>query len=248
MALLTAYFDESGIHAGDHRCVVAGFVGNDAQWHSFIKDWVDAILPRKNLHMKELPWSRHPERIPPLLEKLGPIPHKYNLRPVQVSVVWSDFISVVKGKVSQKFINPYMLCAVCCMSVVFAEMAGTDDVYFLFDRQEGLRKEAMEAIRTFSFEVAGVDSRFKGADFIRGTNTVCLDPADYLAYIVREHGIDSESFKFKSGISILGTKGVYGGKMARDDLAAMVEWWQQDHTPKEILANLSKNPFFRGPR
>jgi hypothetical protein len=29
-------FDESGIHKGDHLCVVAGFVGNDAQWLSFI--------------------------------------------------------------------------------------------------------------------------------------------------------------------------------------------------------------------
>jgi hypothetical protein len=40
MAMLTAYFDESGIHKGDHLCVVAGFVGNDAQWLALIRDWV----------------------------------------------------------------------------------------------------------------------------------------------------------------------------------------------------------------
>lgn len=32
MALLTGYFDESGIHENEHGCVIAGFVGNDAQW------------------------------------------------------------------------------------------------------------------------------------------------------------------------------------------------------------------------
>lgn len=32
MAMLTAYFDESGIHPGNHVCVVGGFIGNDVQW------------------------------------------------------------------------------------------------------------------------------------------------------------------------------------------------------------------------
>ena len=51
-AMLTAYFDESGIHKGDHLCVVAGFVGNDAQWLSFIHNWIAALKPRPNLPVK----------------------------------------------------------------------------------------------------------------------------------------------------------------------------------------------------
>src|SRR5271157_452890 len=82
LAALTAYFDESGIHEGDHRCVVAGFVGNDPQWQAFASDWIAAIKPRKNLHMCELPWKRRPHRVIPLLASLGPIPSKYNLRHV----------------------------------------------------------------------------------------------------------------------------------------------------------------------
>jgi hypothetical protein len=34
LLMLTAYFDESGIHEGPHLCVVAGYLGNDAQWTS----------------------------------------------------------------------------------------------------------------------------------------------------------------------------------------------------------------------
>jgi hypothetical protein len=246
--MLTAYFDESGIHSGNHLCVVGGFVGNGAQWQSFIKDWVVAIRPRQNLHMKDLRWSKQPDRIAELLAKLGPIPHRYNLRPVAVSIPWTDFTSVAEGKVSKKFVNPYVICAVCCMQGVLGEVAGKDDVHFIFDRQEGLRKEAIQAIRDFSFDYCGVDTRFKGADFIKRADTVCLDPADYLAYIIRERGVDPESFKSKAGSSILGTTGGHGGRMARDQLVSMVEWWQQGHTPSEILANLSRNPFFRGPR
>lgn len=63
MTLLTGYFDESGIHDGDHRCVVGGFVGNDAQWQALVADWIPAIHPRLNLHMTKLRWKQHPERI-----------------------------------------------------------------------------------------------------------------------------------------------------------------------------------------
>jgi len=248
MALLTAYLDESGVHEGDHLCVVAGFVGNDAQWQAVIADWIPAILPRKNLHMKELRWNQHPERIAPLLAKLGPIPYKYNLHPVAVSLSWSDFISVAKGKVSKKFVNPYVICAGCCMCIVLEEIVGTDEIYFLFDRQEGERREAIDRIRDFSFDACGIDSRFRGAEFIERASTVCLDPADYLAYIFRERGIDPESFKSKSGVTIMGTKDGHGGRIRREQLVEMVEWWGQEHSPKEILMNMAKRPFFRGPR
>ena len=97
MALLTGYFDESGIHEGDHLCVISGFVGNDAQWTAFAADWIPAVHPRLNLHMKELRWNQHPERIKKLLLKLGPIPYKYNLKPVSVSLSWRDYNSYVKG-------------------------------------------------------------------------------------------------------------------------------------------------------
>src|SRR5208283_2300018 len=72
LAMLTAYFDESGIHKGDHLCVVAGWVGNDAQWTSFVVDWIKALGHRKNLHMKSLrSWSGHRAYYERFLSKLG---------------------------------------------------------------------------------------------------------------------------------------------------------------------------------
>ena len=247
VALLTAYLDESGIHDGDHLCVVAGFIGNDPQWAAFANDWIAALRPKKNLHMKDLRWRRRPSQIMSLLSKLGPIPHKYNLAAVGVSLSQKDYLASGLEKVSKRFTNPYVICATCCMSVALTEVAKKDDLHFIFDRQEGLRREAMEAIRNFSFDYCGIDSRFKGADFMNRADTVCLDPADYLAYIIRERESDLKSFKSKVGAPIMGNKG-YGGRIQQDQLMTMAQWWQNPPTVAETLIDLSKNPYFRGPR
>lgn len=130
MALMTAYFDESGVHEGDHYCVVAGFFGNDAQWSALAASWIPAIKPRLNLHMTKLRWNQHPERIAPMLARVGPIPGKFNLTPVGVGVKWSDWNKIVKGKIREKFTNPYVLCSHACMGIILLELLGSDDVYF----------------------------------------------------------------------------------------------------------------------
>jgi hypothetical protein len=255
MALLTAYFDESGVHPGNHFCVVAGFVGNDAQWQSFIAEWIAAIRPRKNLHMKELRWNQHPERIGPLLARLGPLPEKHNLKPVAVSLNWEDWNEIVKGKVREKFTTPYMLCAQACIGTVLTKIAGSDDVYFLFDRQERLRRSAINALRDLVFDYIGVDSRVKGIDFILRKSTVCLDPSDYLAFIVRERGIDDKSQKAQLGASIMGTLPGDGGRFSRQQLTWQVEQYiaagmvpggtMVSITP-EMFQLLLSNPYWRG--
>jgi hypothetical protein len=245
VAVLTGYFDESGIHEGDHLCVVSGFIGNDAQWGAFVNDWIPAIKPRPNLHMVKLKWDRYPHLIAPLLAKLGPIPHKYNLKPLSVSVPWRDYNCIVKAKVDGEFANPYITCAMSCIAVALTQIIGKDDIYFWFDWQEGLRRETMEKLKSLVFDLAGVDSRVKGMDFIKRKNTVCTDPGDYLAYIVRERGIDENSPKAIMGKSIIGSGG-YGGQIRPEQLEEMVAYWQSDRTIKSLMEEFSRNPFFRG--
>jgi hypothetical protein len=256
MALMTAYFDESGIHEGDHYCIVAGFVGNDAQWHAFAADWIPAIKPRKNLHLTKLRWNQHPERIAPLLARTGPIPGKFNLTAVAVGLKWHDYNTIVKGKIREKFTNPYMLCAHCAMAVVLFEVIGSNDVCFLFDRQEGLRRETMQTLRDFVFDWIGVDSRIKGLEFVRRESTVCLDPADYLAFILREQALNESSIKVKMGESLLAMP-VLGGPIRPDQLKWMVDDLVADGFspdkqlppfPEKAVRELAMNPYWRGPR
>src|ERR1035438_10388491 len=115
LAMLTAYVDESGIHPGNHLCVVAGYYGNDAQWGGFIGQWIPALCQRKNLHMRELRWKEE-ARIGPMLAKLGGIPDKFGLNRIVGGIWHKHHGELVKGVVNEKYSSPYMLAAQACMS------------------------------------------------------------------------------------------------------------------------------------
>ena len=91
---ITAYLDESG-HSGLGHVVVAGFFGNESQWAAFAPAWEQALKPKKSLHMRKLHWN-HP-RAQRLLARLGPIPYKYDLRPVFGSVFVKDYYDLVEN-------------------------------------------------------------------------------------------------------------------------------------------------------
>jgi len=255
MAILTAYFDESGVHDDDQRenhcCVVAGYVGNSEQWHDLAAEWIPAIHPRKNLHMKKLRWNQHPERIGPLLARLGPLPEKYNLQPVQVWVRWCDYKAVF-GKPNDPFTEPYVLCANLSIVACLLEFLPSDDsIYFIFDRQEGIRRETMQKVRDVTYDWLGVDRRVEGIEFISRHQTVCLDPADYLAFMSHEEALDAESRKVKLGRTIFDGRQSIGGKFSLTQLQWLLDEGIRkagDKFPTEEIKNLMKLPHFRGPK
>jgi hypothetical protein len=254
--MLTAYFDESGIHKGDHLCVIAGFVGNDAPWCSFAKEWHEALRPRPNLHMRTLRWKQHPERIGPLLARLGPIPYRYNLKPVYCGMWQRDYDEIVKGKLRERFTNPYMTCAQSCMAVALCEVVGSDEIAFVFDRQR-VHKSAIQVLDGLVFGKFRVDSRVNGLTFLPRAATVCLDPADYLAFQIREYTLDNNSPKAKLGMSILLSGKQYGGIITREQLQERNEelirfgvtaGGQTSVAERtRLFQNLMKNPYFQGP-
>jgi hypothetical protein len=255
MAIMIAYFDESGIHDDDlrenHCCVVAGYVGNSEQWHALAAEWIPAIRPRKNLHMKELRWKKHPERIGLLLARLGPIPEKYNLQPVQVWVRWCDYKTVFNQS-ADPFMAPYVLCANLSIVTCLLDFLPSDDsIYFIFDRQEGLRRETMQKVRDIVYDWLGADRRVEGIDFISRHTNVCLDPADYLAFMSHEQALDPGSQKVKLGCSIFDGRPSIGGKLSLAQLRWLADEGirkAKDKFPAEEIRNLMKFPHFRGPK
>lgn len=253
--MLTAYFDESGIHKGDHLCVVAGFVGNEAQWASFIHDWLAALRPRPLLHMRKLRWNQHPDRIAPLLARLGPIPYRYNLIPVYCGMWQKDYEEIMKGKVREKFTTPYITCAQSCMAIALGELAGPDEVQFVFERQR-VNQSAMENLRSVVFGLVGVDSRVRDIIFRPAREMPCLEPADYLAFQLREWKLDPHSVKATMGMSILGANphgGIYTReqiKQKTDELIAfgLVPGGPPSKPTRELFRQLMNNPYFRGPQ
>ena len=240
--LLTANFDESGTGHNEQLCVVAGFVGNDAQWASFIADWIPALgHHRKNLHMTKLRWNQRYDVIAESLALLGQIPHRYNLAPVNVRMWHRDHQEIVEGNVSSEFTSPYQLCATTCIQTVLSEIAGPDDeVLFIFDRQEGKRAEQMNKFRDWVYGWAKLDKRIRDINFVPRETTVCLDPADYLAFQLHHHGLDPESSKAKAGMPILAAKHMYGGEYSREYLALTVQNLQSEGMSPALFERLRK--------
>jgi hypothetical protein len=220
LAMLTAYFDESGLAPSEQFCAVAGFVGNEAQWSSFIADWIPALgHHRRNLHMTKLRWNRRYEVIASDLARLGKIPHRYNLSPVRVGLWHRDVIDLVKGKINETYANPYVICALTCIGVVLQEVIGPDDeIMFIFDLQKGRRAQTMETLHQIVFQSAKMDRRVKDIDFRPHETTVCLDPADYYAYGFRENQVNREGPRAKACLPIADSEKGYGGILGRHQI------------------------------
>ena len=218
--MLTAYFDESGIHEGNHLCIVAGYVGNDAQWEGFISEWIPALGRRKNLHMKKI---RNFKRAARLLDKLGPIPERHHLQRIVGGIRWRDYNEIVKGPLLGRT-NPYMHAAGICIASALAYIPRSEEIAIVFSAQD-LYQSQMEAVDRVLFRGLKRDSRLKSVTFSSPESTVCFDPADYLAFEVREFNKSSDSEKARAGISILGNGKAVGGIYTPERLREIVDFF-----------------------
>ena len=84
------------------------------------------------------------------------------------------------------------------MAIVLGEIAGSDDVLFVFERQR-VNQSAMENLKSVVFGLVGVDSRVQDVTFSPAKKMPCLEPADYLAFQLREWKLDPNSMKATNG-------------------------------------------------
>ena len=222
--MLTAYFDESGISPDQSLCIVAGFVGNAAQWNAVMSEWIPALQSRPHLHMKKLRWNQQPERIARLLNRLGPIPYHYNLTPVYAGVRWKNYLKYMRGRVREMYTHPYMMCAARCMAWVLGKITKDDQVLFVFDRQD-VHGLALESMKKMVFEFENLDPRVEAVQLASRPSAAsglaknnCLDIADFLAFQLREYRMNRRSPKAKLGKSIMGR-----GKIAYGNIFTAAE-------------------------
>jgi hypothetical protein len=222
LAMLTAYIDESGIHPGEHLCVVAGYCGNDAQWGGLISQWIPALGRRKNLHMRELRWKNEP-RISRLLTNLGAIPERFGLVRIVGGIWHKDHREIVDGIVSNKYSSPYMLAAQACMSYALKSVPPDEEIAFVFDRQH-LYEPVVQDLNGAVFDMMKTDKRLKEITFTDKAATVCLDPADYLAFQIREYKSYPQSRKAALGMSILGDGRAIGEIYSRERVQSYADY------------------------
>jgi hypothetical protein len=222
--LVTAYFDESGLGEAEKVCVVAGFMGNDAQWASLAHDWLEAIKPRKYLHVKDLRFTgTKAHRARSVLAKCGPIPYRYNLEPIVGAVRHDDAKATFAARgLNDVFSTPFMLAMNAAIHVALRLLDPDDSLSIVYEYQERYKK-AMSFQFEQVFKLRQIDHRVQGIVPVTKGQTCCTEPADYLAYMTREGVALGETEIFKMGQSIFGgNTDINGHQWSRQQLDDMV--------------------------
>lgn len=129
MALLRAYFDESGTHGGSKVTGVAGFVGPEAEWTALESEWESELArfsditgkPITELHAYDCVngqdfWFGIDRAIREAYYlRLAPVLVKYKrLRGIAISVEVDDWDNQTTPEFRRRFDSPYQLCAEHC--------------------------------------------------------------------------------------------------------------------------------------
>lgn len=113
IAVIQAFFDESGTHDGAKRLVVAGWFGNRKAWKSLIKEW-RIYLDRANIPYFHAKDSKCRSLRTPLVQAIL----KRNLYGIVCSVAPVDFKKYASDLFKNTFGNAYSMCAFECAQIM----------------------------------------------------------------------------------------------------------------------------------
>jgi hypothetical protein len=130
--MFVAYLDESNSNLQGKVCAVAGFLGTESQWNSFREEWVRTLGRRRVLHMKDLRWKDSDRG---LLVRLGALPDKHRLKRIASLVKNEDYHKIVKGKIRDRYANPYMLAVQMCVAQILKYVSPDESVTIYFEEQ-----------------------------------------------------------------------------------------------------------------
>lgn len=228
LAVLYGYFDESGHESQEWVCV-AGFVGNSGHWNAFVRKWKAALGQRPMLHMNGLRWKQ--ERTRRLLAKLGSIPHACGLDGARGVVRVADYIDLIAGTEDEKLYSGYF----ACLSVIIPQiLRGTprhERIKLVFEQQKeyAWAVENTMAFYThpkraprYAFTSSGLP-RIVEWGFVPKGSTLMTDPADFLAFALREMHARPDSQKAKWCRPIISGRATgFGATLNREQVRRVV--------------------------
>lgn len=187
--MLRAYLDESNSNLQGKVCVVAGFIGSDEQWNAFIEEWIKNLGPqRTSLHMKNLRWKENDRK---LLGRLGALPDKHGLYRVGAVVRNDDYNAIVKGKIRDRYANPYMLAVQMCVAQLLKCVKPAEPVALYFEEQAVYKWRVSELSESVLRLNPG---REISVSILKRDDSPAFQAADYLSYAIshlreKRHGL-----------------------------------------------------------
>jgi len=224
---MRAFIDESG-HEGKNWMFLAGYLGNEDQWTRFEDAWRVGLGPqRRNLHMTDLRWN-HP-RTKNLLERLGPIPEGCGLIPILSGLRFSDYEDLVSGGPAERLLKGWLACLQPLILQMLRVVPDDETVEVVF---EGQREYEPCADLAFTSSLAVPDHPWKRTKdggpkiakwgFVPKGSTIKTDPADYLAFALRELWTDPHSKKTEWCSPILKSGGGVGKIFTRQEIREVI--------------------------
>jgi hypothetical protein len=235
--MLRGYFDESGHESPEWVCV-GGFIGTAEQWGDFVPKWRAALGQRPTLHMTDLRWKQ--ERTRKLLDRLGAIPYACGLEGARGVVRVSDYADLVAGSSDKRIYTGYYACVNVMVMAILRGMPRGERIEFVFERQRQYASavDLVMSILTdpatapnFCFTPTG-RTKIAKCEFVPKGSTLMTDPADYLAFALRELHANPNSMKSKWCAPILEGQTGYGSTLTREQVRRITKraqaWNKQD--------------------
>jgi len=201
--VLRAYLDESG-HESKGWVFLAGFVGTEEQWRDFVPKWRTGLGKRNFLHMNELRWKS--ERTRKLLERLGPIPASCGLEGCMGGVRVKDYEDLLVGTEDEKLLRGYIACLFPLLIQILRGTPRSQRIELVFEEQRQYAPFVEMALSMFAATscIPGAAEwkstpdgkpRLAKWSFVPKGSTIMTDPADYLAFALREAWTNKNSKK-----------------------------------------------------
>ncbi|HEY6345158.1 MAG TPA: DUF3800 domain-containing protein [Bryobacteraceae bacterium] len=206
MITFRAYLDDSGSdwkspprqHESPHY-VLGGYLSTIDKWEVFTNEWQVSIdgPPRieyfkaseaQSLKDQFEGWS--PQERDDLILKLGNLINTFSLLRVDVALQQSAYDRLIKGKILQRWDDPYFICLLAAVEIVAngtdrLALPGTTAIDFVFDKQQKLERQAKAVFDFFKgtrIPFSGVIGKISHED---EKDFLPLQAADLEAWITR---------------------------------------------------------------
>jgi hypothetical protein len=190
---ITAYFDESGIHAGSSVTVLGGFLGPDSAWSELDRNW-RATLQKFDLsffHAVECEQGtgeflgKHPEPIRAYIaQQFAQIICDAGLQIIGSAFVVDDWRATTPEQLKQRFPSAYIFCFEFCMQKLARwsrEESTGEPVRMVFAEQNDYESKALEMHHIYA-QSSYFGSAIGDASFAPMKRTPALQAADLLCY------------------------------------------------------------------
>jgi hypothetical protein len=228
--MMTAYIDESG-HEGKGWMFLAGYLGSEDQWKRFVPAWKAGLGPqRKSLHLTDLRWNK--DRTKQLLKRLGPIPEGCGLTPILGGIRYGDYEDLVTGSPAAKLLKGWLTCLFTIVLETLRVVPDGERLELVFEEQREYEQNAGQILSMIAYHDPWSGTPWQDKEgkaklakwgFVPKGSTIMTDPADYLAFALRELWTDEKSKKSAWCRPILASGEGIGKILKRDTIRPIIQ-------------------------